>query len=149
MWGCVLHIFLYKKVFEILEKCVKIFDTGGCLMKIKKLFKLKLSPKTKKVLSIVWFILTPVALLGLMILVLNYTTKIWYYLKPKPILFTLFLLELLHILLTSITGSSKRSAIIQAILLWVLEVINKLRYTYTYEPLTFGDFVYARKFCRD
>ena len=126
-------------------------------MKIKKLFKLKLSPKTKKVLSIVWFILTPVALLGLMILVLNYTTKIWYYLKPKPILFTLFLLELLHIaleqishtLITSITGSSKRSTIIQAILLWVLEAINKLRYTYTYEPLTFGDFVYARKFCRD
>ena len=118
-------------------------------MKINKLFKLKLSPKTKKVLSIILFLLTPVALLGLMILVLNYTTKIWYYLKPKPILFTLFLLELLHILLTSITGSSKRSTIIQAILLWVLEVINKLRYTYTYEPLTFGDFVYARKFCRD
>ncbi len=116
-------------------------------MDTNKLIKLKLSPKKKKVLSIICFILTPVALLGLMILVLNYNTKIWYYLKPKPILFTLILLELLHILLTSITGSSKRSTIIQAIFLWILEAINKLRYTYTYEPLTFGDFVYARKFC--
>ena len=43
-------------------------------------------------------------------------------------------------------GNSKRSTIIEAVLLWVLELINKLRYTYTYEPLTFGDFVYAGNF---
>lgn len=105
-----------------------------------------LTPKRKKVKDILVFILTPAALLGLMILVLNYNTKIWYYLKPKPILFTLLLLELIHILLTAITGNSKRSVIIQAIVLWLLEAINKLRYTYTYEPLTFGDFVYAGNF---
>ena len=58
---------------------------------------------SKKILDIIIFILTPVALLGLMILVLNYYTKIWYYLKPKPILFTLILLELIHVLLTSLT----------------------------------------------
>ena len=65
--------------------------------------KKRLSPRAKKILDIIIFILTPVAILGLMILVLNYYTKIWYYLKPKPILFTLILLELIHILLTSIT----------------------------------------------
>lgn len=63
----------------------------------------KLGPKVKKFFNIILFILTPVAILGLMILVLNYNTKIWYYLKPKPILFTLFLLEIIHVLLTAIT----------------------------------------------
>lgn len=108
--------------------------------------KFELSPKAKKIISIVFFILTPAILLGLMILVLNYTTDIWYYLKPKPIIFTLLLLETIHILLTSLTGSSKRSVIIQSILLWILLFVNKLRYTYTYEPLTFSDFVYIGNF---
>ncbi|MBR1540402.1 MAG: sulfatase-like hydrolase/transferase [Clostridia bacterium] len=102
-----------------------------------------LTPNRKKILDIVVFLLTPVALWGLMILTLNYTTKIWYYLKPKPVIFSLLLLEVIHMLLTAITGNSKRSTIIQAILLWILEFVNKLRYTYTYEPLTFGDFIYA------
>ena len=106
----------------------------------------KNSSKKKKIASIIIFILTPVIVLGLMILVLNYTTKIWYYLKPKPIIFTLVLLELVHVLLTGLTGSSKRSLIIQSIILWIAEFVNKLRYTYTYEPLTFGDFVYAGNF---
>jgi phosphoglycerol transferase MdoB-like AlkP superfamily enzyme len=53
------------------------------------------------------------------------------------------LLEIVHIFLTALTGSSKRSTIIQSILLWFLELINKLRYTYTYEPITFSDFVYS------
>ena len=108
--------------------------------------KFELSPKAKKIISIVFFILTPAILLGLMILVLNYTTDIWYYLKPKPIIFTLLLLETIHVLLTSLTGSSKRSVIIQSILLWILLFVNKLRYTYTYEPLTFSDFVYIGNF---
>ena len=43
----------------------------------------KLYPKTKKIVDIIIFILTPVVLLGLMILVLNYSTKIWYYLKAS------------------------------------------------------------------
>ena len=103
----------------------------------------------KNSISLFLFALTPAIILGLMILVLNYTTGIWYYLKPKPIIFTLFLLELIHFFLTSITGSSKRSVIIQSIVLWILLFINILRYTYTYEPLTFGDFVYARKFWRN
>lgn len=115
-------------------------------MKFKENAK-NLYNKLKPKLPIIFFVLTPLILLGLMILVLNYTTNIWYYLKPKPIIFTLLLLELIHILLTAITGSSKRSTIIQGILLWILLFVNKLRYTYTYEPLTFGDFVYARKFC--
>ena len=108
--------------------------------------KFEISPKAKKIISVVSFILTPLILLGLMILVLNYTTDIWYYLKPKPIIFTLILLELIHILLTALTGNSKRSVIIQGILLWILLVINKLRYIYTYEPLTFGDFAYSGNF---
>lgn len=102
-----------------------------------------LTPNRKKILDIIVFLLTPVALWGLMILTLNYTTKIWYYLKPKPVIFSLLLLEMIHMLLTAITGNSKRSTIIQAIILWLLEFVNKLRYTYTYEPLTFGDFIYA------
>ena len=122
-------------------------DTINENAKEKSLIKVnKLYPKTKKIVDIIIFILTPVVILGLMILVLNYSTKIWYYLKPKPVLFTLFLLELVHVLLTGITGSSKRSVFIQAIVLWILEFVNKLRYTYTYEPLTFGDFVYAGNF---
>lgn len=59
--------------------------------------------KIKDKLHIILFILTPLIFLGLMILVLNYTTDIWYYLKPKPIILTFFLLSLIHILLTSIT----------------------------------------------
>ena len=59
--------------------------------------------KKKKILDIVCFILSPVIILGLMILILNYNTDIWYYLKPKAIIFSLFLLELVHIFLTVIT----------------------------------------------
>ena len=114
-------------------------------MKFKENAK-NLYNKLKPKLPIIFFVLTPLILLGLMILVLNYTTNIWYYLKPKPIIFTLLLLELIHILLTAITGSSKRSTIIQGILLWILLFVNKLRYTYTYEPLTFSDFVYSGNF---
>lgn len=107
---------------------------------VKKKF---LTPRKKKILDIIVFFLIPVAIWGLMILTLNYTTKIWYYLKPKPVIFSLFLLEMIHIFLTAITGNSKRSVIIQAIILWIFELVNKFRYTYTYEPLTFGDFVFA------
>jgi len=96
-----------------------------------------------KFIKVLVFILVPVIFTLLMILVLNYTNNIWYYLKPKVIIFTIFLLEIIHVFLTAITGSSKRSVIIQSILLWILELINTLRYTYTYEPLTFADFVYS------
>ena len=68
---------------------------------IKK--KFEINPKTKKIIDIVLFIATPAILLGLMILFFNYTSEIWYYLKPKPIILTLFLLELIHILLTGLT----------------------------------------------
>jgi phosphoglycerol transferase MdoB-like AlkP superfamily enzyme len=96
-----------------------------------------------KKLNILTFILTPVVLLALMIVTLDYTTKIWFYLKPKVIIWVLLLLEIIHIFLTALTGSSKRSTIIQSILLWLLELINKLRYVYTYEPITFSDFAYS------
>ena len=89
------------------------------------------------------FVLTPAALMGLMILSLNFSTKVWKYLHWKPVLLTLIMLEIIHVLLTAVTGNSKRSVAVQAIILWLLEFVNKLRYTYTYEPLTFGDFVYA------
>ena len=62
-----------------------------------------LGSKLKKKLPIILFILTPIIFLGLMILTLNYTTNIWYYLKPKPIILTFILLSLIHILLTAIT----------------------------------------------
>ena len=65
--------------------------------------KIKFSDETKMVLLIDYFFIIPVIFLALMILILNYTANIWYYLKPKPIIFTVFLLELIHILLTSIT----------------------------------------------
>ena len=81
--------------------------------------------------------------MGLMILSLNFSTKVWKYLHWKPVLLTLIMLEIIHVLLTAVTGNSKRSVAVQAIILWLLEFVNKLRYTYTYEPLTFGDFVYA------
>ena len=61
------------------------------------------SLRKKRIFDIMVFLLTPVALLGLMILVLNYNTKIWYYLKPKPIILTLVLLELIHVLFTAVT----------------------------------------------
>ena len=70
-------------------------------MKIKETMKnlwIKIKPK----LPIIFFILTPLIFLGLMILVLNYT-KIWYYLKPKPIILTFILLTIIHILVTAIT----------------------------------------------
>ena len=95
------------------------------------------------VYKILTFILTPVILTGLMILILNYTTNIWFYLRPKVIIFVVILLEVLHVFLTAVTGSSKRSTIIQSILLWILELLNILRYTYTYEPIKFSDFVYS------
>ena len=52
--------------------------------------------KVKKIISFDLMIFTPLIFLTLMVLIL-------YYLKPKPIIFTLFLLELIHIFLTSIT----------------------------------------------
>lgn len=93
--------------------------------------------------KILTFILTPIVLTGLMILVLNYTTNIWFYLKPKVIIFVILMLEVIHLFLTTVTGSSKRSTIIQSVILWILELINILRYTYTYEPVRFSDFVYS------
>lgn len=96
-----------------------------------------------KIGNILTFLLTPIILTGLMILILNYTTNIWFYLKPKVIVFVVVLLEIIHVFLTSVTGSSKRSTIIQSVLLWILELINILRYTYTYEPIRFSDFVYS------
>ena len=102
-----------------------------------------LTPHKEKIIRIIVFILTPAVLLGLMILTLNYTTKIWKTLHVKPFFLTLFMLEVIHVVLTAITGNSKRSMMIQSILLWVLEFVNKFRYTYTHEPLTFGDLVYA------
>lgn len=101
----------------------------------------KIGKKNK--FNIILFLLTPVIITGLMILTLNYTTDIWYYLKPKVIIFVVLFLEIIHVFLTAITGSSKRSTIIQGILLWILELINTLRYTYTYEPVKFSDFVYS------
>ena len=69
----------------------------------KELIKINLKTKIRKIISIYLTFFTPFIFLSLMILILNYTTNIWYYLKPKPIIFTIFLLELIHILLTSIT----------------------------------------------
>ena len=43
-------------------------------------------------------------------------------------------------------GSNKRSTIVLGTILWVLELINILKFTYTYEPLTFGDFGYSGNF---
>lgn len=97
----------------------------------------------KRLFSIIIFFATPLAILLLMIFTLNYTTNIWRTLHTKAFLFTLFLLEIIHIFLTAVTGNSKRSIIIQAIILWILELVNKLRFTYTYEPLTFGDFSFV------
>ena len=114
-------------------------------MEMKEKIK-KIGIKIKDKLPIILFILTPLIFLGLMILILNYTTDIWYYLKPKPIIFTFILLTVIHVLLTAILGSSKRSVITQGIVLWLLLFVNKLRYTYTYEPLTFSDFVYSGNF---
>jgi phosphoglycerol transferase MdoB-like AlkP superfamily enzyme len=108
--------------------------------------KIVLKEKRKalnKEFNIIIFCSVPLILLLFMIITLNYTTKIWFYLKPKVFIFVLLLLEIVHIFLTALTGSSKRSTIIQSILLWFLELINKLRYTYTYEPITFSDFVYS------
>lgn len=102
----------------------------------------KKKSKTNK-FKILTFILTPVILTGLMILILNYTTNIWFYLKPKVIIFVILMLEVIHLFLTTVTGSSKKSTIIQSVLLWILELINILRYTYTYEPVRFSDFVYS------
>lgn len=62
-----------------------------------------LGSKLKKKLPIILFVLTPIIFLELMILTLNYTTNIWYYLKPKPIILTFILLSLIHILLTAVT----------------------------------------------
>ena len=62
-----------------------------------------LKSKMKRIISFYLMILTPLVFLILMIFILNYTTDIWYYLKAKPVIFSLFLLELIHILLMSIT----------------------------------------------
>lgn len=99
--------------------------------------------KNTKLSKIFTFLIIPIILEMLMILTFNKSVDIWYYLKPKIIIFTGILLLLFHTLLIFITGNSKRSVIIQALTLWLLLFINKLRYTYTYEPLTFADFVYS------
>ena len=58
--------------------------------------------KIFKGVKVACFILIPIVLLFLMILVLNYNTKIWYNLRLKPILFSLFLIELLYLFLSGI-----------------------------------------------
>ena len=45
-------------------------------------------------------------------------------------------------MLTLITGSSKRSVIIQSVILWIALFINALRFVYTAEPFTIADFAY-------
>ena len=97
----------------------------------------------KRIINAVVFVLIPIILLFLTILVLNYLTDIWFYLRLKPIIFTGILLIIIHIFLTAILGSSKRSVIVQSIVIWFLELANILRYTYTYEPITFSDLAYT------
>lgn len=67
--------------------------------------------------------------------------NIFYVIKEKVAVFVIILLMLIHIFLTAVTGSSKKSVIIQSILLWILLFINMLKYTYTYEPIIFSDFI--------
>lgn len=99
--------------------------------------------KDKYLKELYTFVVIPVIYIIIMILVFNKSVDIWYYLKPKVVIFTMILIMIIHSLLILVTGSSKRSVIIQSVLLWILLFINKLRYTYTYEPITFSDFVYS------
>lgn len=63
----------------------------------------KMGFKDKKGINLCLFFETPMLILGLMILILDYNTNIWFLLKLKPIIFTLLLLEVIHIFLTSVT----------------------------------------------
>ncbi len=99
--------------------------------------------KLKKYSGVICFFCTIILFILTMILVFNYSTDIWYYMKWKVVIFTGIILSLVQLFLVILTGKLKRAVIIESILLWLLLFINKIRYTYTYEPLTFSDFVYS------
>lgn len=89
-----------------------------------------------------FFLTIPFIMITFMIVFLDVTINIFYKLEIKPIIFTIAILYLINIMLTLITGSSKRSVIIQSVILWIALFINALRFVYTAEPFTIADFAY-------
>ncbi len=84
----------------------------------------------------------PIIILTFMIIFLDLSVGIFYEIKIKPILLTLFMLFLVHIFLTLVTGTTKRSVIIQFVILFIALIINTFRFFYTTEPFTIADFAY-------
>lgn len=99
--------------------------------------------KKENIIRVLHFFIVPGIYLVLMILVQNYLVKQWPVLHHKPLIFTYTLFVYIQLILIALTGNLKRSTIIMSISLWILELINILRYKYTHEPITFGDFVFA------
>ena len=95
-----------------------------------------------KLVCEIFFITIPFIIITFMIIFLDITVGVVYELKFKPIILTIFILFLINVMLTLITGSAKRSVIIQSVILWIFLFINILRYVYTVEPFTFADFTY-------
>lgn len=95
-----------------------------------------------KLVCEIFFITIPFIIITFMIIFLDITVGVVYELKFKPVILTIFILFLINVMLTLITGSAKRSVIIQSVILWIFLFINILRYVYTVEPFTFADFTY-------
>ena len=90
----------------------------------------------------VMFLIVPymLELLMLFSLAINFGTL--YNIKLKTFLFVLLIMYAINIFFTFITGSQKRSVIIQGILIFLINSITTVKYYYTTEPFTFSDFSY-------
>lgn len=96
----------------------------------------------KEIRSEVLFISSPIIMILFMIIFLDISVGVYYPISLKSFVFTLLLMAVINVFLTLITGNSKRSVIIQSIILIIALFINNLRFIYTGEVFSLSDFAY-------
>lgn len=100
----------------------------------------KVTKKDNKLRKEIVFYTTPIIIIIYMIIFFSITIGIVTEINTKVILFTYTILMMIHIMLTIVMKSSKKSFLLQSILITILLIINKFKFLYTNEPITFFDF---------
>ena len=88
-------------------------------------------------------LLTPIIFQVISIIIFLASIGLQRELNEKVYIFSIGIQLALHLFFTYILGSSQRSLVLQIIIQIILLILNKLRFIYTYEPITFSDFAYA------
>lgn len=107
----------------------------------KEAKKIKAMKAIKNIITFLW---VPVMLLIYMKVFYNWSINTWETTSKKAVYVVILMLGATHLLFTSITGSMKKSTILQTIILWVLLFINAVKIEYTMEPIRISDIVHLQ-----